>query len=165
MQISSGIIRGISKRPRDTSIFCQATPFAPGAPISTSFQFDIIPGNSPGKRFYADHGDEEPSILPPLGSDSTPCKITGRIRFDNSITIISPWPNSWSASWPSCSFSSFNFFSSLSCNSWKKGEVETIFRFNSSSIFERMKYSMRVENFLSVIGEFYIYEKMLRLKH
>lgn len=65
VQISSGIIRGISKRPRDTSIFRQATPFAPGAPISTSFQFDIIPGNSPGETILRGSRGRRTSYSPP----------------------------------------------------------------------------------------------------
>lgn len=97
----------------------------PGAPISTSFQFDIIPGNSPGETILrGSRGREEllllllfPSPLSPPRIGFNPRKITGRIRFDNSITIISSWTNSWSASsQPEVySSSSFHFFLLLFC--------------------------------------------------
>lgn len=93
----------------------------PGAPISTSFQFDIIPGNSPGETILrGSRGREElllPSPLSPPRIGFNPRKITGQIRFDNSITIISSWTNSWSASsQPEVySSSSFHFFLLLFC--------------------------------------------------
>lgn len=48
------IIRGISKHPRDTSIFRRATPFAPDPyPAVPPVRYNT-PGNSPGKRFSTD---------------------------------------------------------------------------------------------------------------